>query len=279
MAKGSVITHAFVEALGLAAASYTLKKPIKNELHPELQDPMFGIVVEEYPEVVYLDRQYCFDHQFAIPQGYGVGDRLLLWMRRTVRHRNNDPKQPATMLLMASDIFLYNQPLEFQRFRVFLRSKRILDTQARDFLARYANDFPKLVDNAQGMGRILDCLGHIAEWPDPENGFRRHGDNEATLEGLAKSYSQALSPVRGHRSLPQLLLQRDPEQRVNIFRLLCFVEEAEGGNDKLMVFLRDLGTATKSQAVIRRTAAIKTGADLGWALDTLRNYLALPLAS
>ncbi|TVR44287.1 MAG: hypothetical protein EA402_07455 [Planctomycetota bacterium] len=277
MAKGSVITHAFVEALGLGSASYTLTKAIKNQLHPELQDPMFAIEVEEFPEPIYLDRQYCFDHQFSVPSSYGPGDRLLLWMRRTVRHRNQDSKQPATHLLMASDCFLYDQPLEFQRFRVFLRSKRILDTQARDFLARYGDDFPKLVESPKGMERILDCLGNIAEWPDPENGFRRNVESDASLEGLAKSYSVPLLAVRSHSSLPAELLKRNPEERVNIFRLLCFAEDPNQGSDSLMVFLRDLGAATRAPTVIRRTAAIKSGADLGWALESLRQFLALPL--
>ena len=81
---------------------------------------MFTIEIEEYPETVYLDRQYCFDHQFTVPQGYGVGNRLLLWMRRAVRHRNNDQNEAPTTILMASDCFLYDQPMEFQRFRLFL---------------------------------------------------------------------------------------------------------------------------------------------------------------
>ena len=56
MAKGSVITHAFIEALGLGLSSYVLTKPLKNILHPELQEPMFAIDIDEYPETVYLDR-------------------------------------------------------------------------------------------------------------------------------------------------------------------------------------------------------------------------------
>ena len=277
MAKGSVITHAFIEALGLGSASFELTKPLKNILHPELQEPMFAIEINEFPETVYLDRQYCFDHQFSVPQGYGAGSKLLLWMRRTIRHRNNNPDEPATTLLMASDCFLYDQPLEFQRFRIFLRSKRILDTQARDFLARFGDKFGQLVDSDDGMSRILDSLGNIAEWPDPENGFRRHGESDATLEGLAKTYSAQLLPLREHRKLPVALLSRSPEHRTNIFRLLCFVEDNTKGSEGLMVFLRDLGTATGADPVIRKTAAIKSAADLGWALETLRNYLGLPI--
>ena len=174
---------------------------------------------------------------------------------------------------MASDCFLYDQPMEFQRFRLFLRSKRILDTQARDFLARFGDKFAQLVAASEGMDRILDCLGNIAEWPDPENGFRRHGASDATLEGLAKTYSKQLIAVRDDRKTPQAILARSPEQRVNIFRLLCFAENDSKGSKGLMVFLRDLGTATGANPVIRRTASITSAADLGWALETLRNYL------
>lgn len=278
MAKGSVITQQLVEALGLASASFALKAPLRNQLHPQLQDPMFSIQVEEYPEIIYLDRQYCFDHQFSVPNGYGAGDRILLWMRRVHRHRNNDPSQPAATILMASDCFLYNQPMEFQRFRLFLRSKRILDSQARDFLARNAQHFSTLVQSREGMAKILSCLGHIAEWPDPENGFRRHSSSDATLEGLAKNYAEALLHVRGAQELPQQLLRLDPELRVNVFRLLCHVPDEQDGSQSLIVFLRDMGTASNAQAVIRRTHAIKTGADLSRALETVRQFLALPLA-
>lgn len=278
MAKGSIITQQLVEALGLSSASFVLRAPLRNQLHPELQDPMFVIQVEEYPEPIYLDRQYCFDHQFSVPSGYGTGDRLLLWMRRVLRHRNNDPSQSAATLLMASDCFLYDQPREFQRFRLFLRSKRILDSQARDFLARNAANFPVLVQKPEGIAKILSVIGHIAEWPDPENGFRRHSSNDATLEGVAKQHAEPLLALRNARDLTQQLLRLDPEQRVNVFRLLCHVPDTEKGSESLMVFLRDLGTRSNAQAVIRRTHNIKTGADLSRAMDTLRQFLALPLS-
>ncbi|TVR08792.1 MAG: hypothetical protein EA401_13470 [Planctomycetota bacterium] len=277
MAKGSVITQQLVEALGLASVSFVLKAPLRNTLHPELQDPMFTIQVEEYPETIYLDRQYCFDHQFSVPSGYGTGDRILLWMRRVHRHRNNDPSQPATTVLMASDCFLYDQSREFQRFRLFLRSKRILDSQARDFLARNGEHFGTLVQSSEGITKILSALGHIAEWPDPENGFRRHSSSDATLEGLAKNYAAPLLTLRNAKNLPAHILRLDPEQRANVFRLLCHVPDQQDGSQSLIVFLRDMGAATNAQAVIRRTHGIKTGADLSRAIDTVRQFLTLPL--
>ena len=277
MAKGSVITNAFVDALGLGASSYTLTAPLKNILHPALQEPMFTVHIDGMNEVVYIDRQYCFDNQFAPPPSYGAGDKLLLWIRRVVRHRNNDAQNPATSLLMASDCFLYDQPREFQRFRLFLRSKRILDTQARDFLARFGDKFSQFIKREDGLRKVLTCLGNIAEWPDPENGFRKNSASDASLEGLAKQYSKELLPVRDFEKIPHAILACSPEQRVNIFRLLCFLEDGSQGGEGLMVFLRDMGTATGADLVIRKTAAIKSPADLGRALEILRNYLGLPI--
>ena len=76
MAKGSVITNAFIDGFGMGAASYTLTAPLKNILHPTLQEPMFAIHIEEFNEVVYLDRQYCFENQFSPPPNYGTGEKL-----------------------------------------------------------------------------------------------------------------------------------------------------------------------------------------------------------
>ena len=35
-----------------------------------------------------------------------------------------------------------------------------------------------------GMRQILNCLGNIAEWPDPENGFRRNSAADSALRAL-----------------------------------------------------------------------------------------------
>jgi hypothetical protein len=276
MAKGAVITSQFVEALGLGSALYTLTRPMENKHHEVLLEPMFHIEVEGLPETVYLERQYLFDNQFAIKPSYGVGEQILLWTRRAVRYRNNDPKLAEARPLLASDLFMLKDPREFLRFRMFLKSKRILDSQARDFLARNHERFGDLAANQAGLEQVFDCLGAISEWPDPENGFRKRRDDDSTLEGLAKTFSQALLAVRGTKGLVPALLARDPETRLNVFQLLCFTEDPNGA-ESLMIFLRDLGTASRVDSIILKTSKISSGPDLSRALESLRSFLSLPV--
>ena len=274
MPKGSVLTHAFIEHLGLGTSAYTLTDVPKNIVHPELQEPMFQIRVKEFEETVFLDRQYCYDNQFTLPSHYGVGNKILLWTRRVDRTSVHNASNPSVSLLMASDCFLLDHPLEFQRFRVFLRSKRILDTQARDFLVRNSPTFSRLVETDDGLEKVLDCLGNISEWPESETSFRRQNASDHTIEGLAKSYSHDLLPVRESEKLPAALLQRNDTQRETIFRMMYYVRD-EKGSESLQVFLRDLGMATGSRAVIRKTARINNSNDLALALDALRRHLGI----
>jgi hypothetical protein len=276
MSKGSVINPAFVQALGLAPALHTLTKAIENRPHPTLLEPMFHLHVEEVAEPVYLERQYLYDHQFTIRSSYGAGQKVLLWMRRTWRRRSDHADEEPISLLLASDLFLMDDSREFLRFRLFLRSQRIRDAQARDFLAKHAHDFPTLSQSPEGLARICACLGSIAEWPDPENGFRRRSDGDHTLEGLAKTYSRPLAAVRGANAFPRTLLTRSPEERANIFRIMCFVEDPERGAPALLLFLRDLGQLSHSETLVRLTAGPNGGAELQRAFDGVRLWLGQP---
>ena len=107
MAKGSVLTAAFIDSVGLTAATYTLSSVPKVVIHPELQEPMFRIQVEEFDDTVFLDRQYCFDQRFTVPSGYGVGDKILLWMRRVTRHLNRDEKEAPGFFPSGIGLFLF----------------------------------------------------------------------------------------------------------------------------------------------------------------------------
>lgn len=276
MAKGAVISKKFVEALGLSGSMYTLKKPLENRAHEILMEPMIHIEVEELPETVLVDRQYLYEHQFSIKPSYGAGEKILLWVRRETRHRNNDTNEKEAHLLLASDCFLMEDPREFLRFRMFLKSKKILDTQARDFLAKNAEKFPEMAETDDGLNRILNCLGNISEWPDPENSFRKKTGNDNSLEGLAKQYSEPLAKVRKHKSFIAGLFRCDPEQRVNAYRLICFVVDEEDANS-LMVFIRDMGQKSGIESVIRATGGIKSGPELARGLEAVRRFLALPI--
>ena len=103
MAKGSVMAK--LSSLGLVwgydNALHTPTAPLKKPAFltsNNLQEPMFGIHSrQEFNEVVYLDRQYCFENQFSPPPNYGTEKKLLLWVRRATRHRNDDPENPAVI--------------------------------------------------------------------------------------------------------------------------------------------------------------------------------------
>ena len=60
---------------------------------------------------------------------------------------------------------------------------------------------------------------------------------------------------------------------MNIFRLLCFAENDSKSSKGLMVFLQQTSAPPPVDPVVRKTASITSVADLGWALETLRNYL------
>ncbi len=274
MAKGAlVLSEAFIEAVGLRHQLVTLKKAMLNKPHETLLEPMFHIHTEECEETIYLDKQYLYDHQISLKPSYAGGEKVLLWTYRSVRYRNNDTSQEPVMVLFASDLFLMRDPREFLRFRSFLKSKRILDAQARDYLGKNHESFPQLCQSEEGIAVILNCLANITDWPDPENGFKKRVGGEYTQEGVAKDYSAAIVAVRNCKLLPSELLKRKPEERLNIFRLLSFAEDPEQGPQGLMVFLRDIGAATENKEVIRSTASIASGVELSKGLDAVRRYL------
>jgi hypothetical protein len=172
-------------------------------------------------------------------------------------------------LLMVRDFFLLGDWREFQRFKQFVKSMRILDAQARNYLAEHHQEFPKLADDRDGIERILDSLEKIAEWPDLEGNTTKAG----SLEMVAKTYSKALAPIRASPLLADLLLRRAPDVRFNLFRLLSFVEDPNGGTDAVVRFLVAIGAATRDAETLQNTAEIKSGRDLQRAFAALRKFL------
>lgn len=251
----------------------TLTKAMSNKPHETLLEPMFHIYTKEIEDTIYLERQYLYDHQISIKPSYAAGEKILAWTYRSIRYRNNDTNQEPVMVLFASDLFLMNDPREFLRFRTFLKSKRILDAQSRDFLGKNHEKFPQLCESPDGLSAILDCLSNLSDWPDPENGFKKRNGTEHTLEGVAKDFSEAIVAVRRAKMLPDALLKRKPIERLNIFRVMSFAEDPEEGPKGLMIFLRDLGAATKDQAVMRATSRIGSGGELSKGLESVRRYL------
>ncbi|HEX3133531.1 MAG TPA: hypothetical protein VHX44_08095, partial [Planctomycetota bacterium] len=148
----------------------------------------------------------------------------------------------------------------------------ILDAQARNYLAEHHQEFAGLANDHDGIGRILDSLEKIAEWPDLDG----NNSKASSLELVAKTYSKDLAPIRASALLAGLLLKRAPDVRFNLFRLLSFVEDPAGGTEALVKFLLAIGTATHDPETVESTGQIKSGRDLQRAFAAIRKYLFSP---
>ena len=272
MSKGAIIDEAFVHALGLSEQLMTLTGHMENKHHPVLQEPMFHLSVQEVPEIIFLERKYVFDNQVSIKSSYGKDDKILVWLQRVLRANTLTAGQEPVDLLMVRDFFLLGDWREFQRFKQFIKSMRILDAQARNYLAEHHQEFPTLANDAKGIKRILDSLEKIAEWPDLEG----NNSKASSLELVAKTYSKDLAPIRASALLPGMLLKRAPDVRFNLFRLLSFVEDPVGGSGALVKFLIALGAATHDDETVQGTAEVKSGRDLQRAFAAIRKYLFSP---
>ncbi|NRA40168.1 MAG: hypothetical protein HRU15_18630 [Planctomycetes bacterium] len=272
--SAAVLNEAFIDALSLRGQLLTLTKAMSNKPHEILLEPMFHIHTKEFEdEIVYLERQYLYDHQISLKSTYGSGEKILAWTYRSGRCRNNDDNNPEIQVLFASDLFLLKDPREFIRFRTFLKSKRILDAQSRDFLGKRHQNFSQMAESQEGMKAIMQCLGNIEDWPDPEYGFKKRSGVEHTLEGVSKDFSEAMVSVRKSALMAEQLLLLAPHQRMTVFRILSFAEDPESGPTGLMVFLRDIGAATKDESVMRATSKIASGGELSKGLESVRRYL------
>jgi len=272
MSKGAVIDEAFIHALGLSEQLMTLTGHMENKHHPVLQESMFHISVAEVPETIYLERKYVFDNQVSIKSTYGKDDKVLIWLQRVLRANTLTAGKQPVDLLMVRDLFLLGDWREFQRFKQFVKSMRILDAQARNYLAEHHQEFAGLANDRNGIDRILDSLEKIAEWPDLDG----NNSKASSLELVAKTYSKDLAPIRASALLPGLLLKRAPDVRFNLFRLLSFVEDPAGGSQSLIKFLIALGAATKEAETVEGTSEIKSGRDLQRAFAAIRKYLFSP---
>lgn len=271
MSKGAVLDEAFLAAAGLSEQLLTLSQGIENKHHEVLQEPMFHVRTQEIEEVVYLERKYVFENQVSIRAHYGKGEKILVWLQRSLRQPAHDPQAAMVEVLMAREFFMLGDWREFQRFRQFVKSQRILDAQARQWITDNHVRFKDLCKTEEGIGRILDCLGAVAEWPDMDG--QDQGESRTTLELIAKTYSRSLAPVRGAPLLPAALLARQPDTRFNVFRLFSFVEDPEKGPMGLIAFLRDLGKATGDARVAGATSSLKTSRDISRAFSVLRTVL------
>ncbi|MBA3939434.1 MAG: hypothetical protein H0X38_18450 [Planctomycetes bacterium] len=267
MAKGAVLDESFISAIGLGEQLVTLSRPIGNQRHPVLDEQIFDLHVSEHPEIIYLERSYVFEHQVSIKPTYDKGTRLLIWLQRTV-HRHPATKAPVPLLL-ARELFLLGDWREFQRFKMFVKSMRILDAQAREWLTNHHQELPELAATDAGLVRVLEHLGQVAEWPDLDGATNRAN----ALEAVAKTFGKGLSVVRASPTLPKLLLAFAPDVRFNIFRLLSFVEDEKGGSQALIRFLANIAGASGDPELVRATRELKTARDLQEAFGRVRKFL------
>ncbi len=271
MSKGAVLDESFIAAAGLSEQLLTLASSIENKHHEVLQEPMFHVRSQEIEEVIYLERKYVFDNQVSIRAHYGKGEKVLVWLQRSLRQPPHDAHAAMVEVLMAREFFMLGDWREFQRFRQFVKSQRILDAGARQWITDNHVKFKDLAQTEDGIERILDSLGAIAEWPDLDG--QDQGESRTTLELIAKTYSRSLAPVRASALLSPALLLRAPDTRFNIFRLFSFVEDPENGPMSLIRFLKALGKATDDPRIVELTGSLKTSRDISRAFAALRSVL------
>jgi hypothetical protein len=270
--KGAVLDEQLITQVGLAENLLTLSGPMENRHHEQLQEPMFVVRTQEVQEPIYLERKYVFDNQVSIKQSYGKGEKVLCWLNRQLRTPPNDPKAAPVELLLARDFFLLGDWREFQRFKQFIKSMRIVDAQARQWLSDHQAELPELARTPEGLERILDCLGRIAEWPEPEFGPEAQRQT-GSLEAVAKTYSKSLAPVRLAPLFPALLLRRPPDVRFNVFRIMSFVEDPQLGATAVVRFVVALATNSRNPELQEACAVLKTSRDLSRAFAAVRKYL------
>ena len=271
MSKGAVLDEALIGTLGFADQMLTLTGPIENQHHPQLQEPMFLLRTKEIEETIYLERKYVFDNQLSIKSTYGNGDRVLVWLQRVLRGSQIDAKAPSVSVLQARELFLMGDWREFQRFKQFMKSMRILDAQARQWLSDHHADLPKLAQAEEGVARILSMLGNISEWPDLDT--HGIGPRSSSLEQIAKTYAKDLAPVRRAPGLPPRLLALAPDVRFNVFRILAFVEDPDEGTNGLAKFLMRVAGATGDADLMGATRELRNSRDLSRAFGLLRSFL------
>lgn len=272
MSKGAVLDEQLITQVGLAENLLTLAAPMENRHHDTLQEAMFIIRTQEVAEPIHLERKYVFDNQISIKPSYGKGEKILCWLNRQLRTPQHDPKAAPVEVLLARDLFILGDWREFQRFKQFIKSMRILDAQARQWLSDHHAELPALAKDADGINRILDCLGRIAEWPEPEFGPESQRQS-STLEVVAKTYGKWLAAVRAAPLFAPVLLKRPPDVRFNVFRIMSFVEDPDEGARALVHFLALLARYTGDADVIEASAVLKTSRDLSRAFASVRKYL------
>ena len=273
MSKGAILDESMAQQVGLAEQLLTLTGPIENQYHPVLQEPLFVIRAEEVAEPIYLERKYVFDNQVSIKATYGKGDKVLAWLSRALKANPHDVKAPPVSLLLTRDLFLLGDWREFQRFKQFIKSMRILDAQARQWLTDHHAELEVLSGTAEGLARIIGVLGRIAEWPELEGG---QTTKSTSLEGVAKTFSAGLVHVRDAPLFPLLLLRKEPDVRFSVFRMLSFVEDPGRGAAGLIAFLQSMVRATRDAEVASAAEVVKSSRDLARIFAALRLYLLSP---
>jgi hypothetical protein len=272
MSKGTVLDEPFLNEVGLSEQLLTLKGPVQNKHHPDTQEPMFVINVKEIEEPLYLERNYVFTNQVTIKTSLGLDDKVLIWQARSLRPRAGSTSGPLVPVLMAREFFLLGEWREFGRFKTFVKSQRILDAQARQWLADHHQDLPKLAGAAPLVEKVVDVLGHIAEWPDLEAHIIQ-GPKLNALELVAKTYSAGLAAFRASPHLCEAMIKRSPDIRFNIFRLLGYVEDPMHGSKALVTFLNTLAGELRDSESIALCGRISGARDLAKAFVLLRHAL------
>jgi hypothetical protein len=269
MSKSAVLDPTFIAELGLSEQILTLAGPIQNLHHPETQEPMFAIPLQG-GQTVWMERAYVFANQLSL-KAAGPGTQLLIWQARSMRPRSSDPGAPMAPVDMARELFQLGEWKDFQRFKAFCKSQRILDAQARQWLAAHHGDLPRLAENAAAVDKVVDILGRIAPWPDLD-AHAGTGKGDA-LELVAKTYNAPLAAFRASGHLCAAMLRRAPDVRFNIFRLMGYVEDPHGGSRAFVAFLSTLASELRDSEAIVLCGQVASARDLAKAFAYLRKAL------
>ncbi len=276
MANQPVLSTALIEKLGFARNLLTLTATVEVRAHPDLLDDMAVLRVEEFDEPIYCDRDYLRRNQIRFGSQTAAGSQLLAWARPERRRRSDDPANPEIELVTVLDMFRLGHPPDFKRFQRFVDGLTLRDTQAREYLARKAEEFPLLVVDEEGVASALRCLSRIVDTAEVDLGLGGRGTARPSHQHLGKQYAEALSAARKSPLLVPLLVRLEPAERFNAFRLLCYAEDPESGTAGMIDFVRALAGATGYPALVERSETIDSAEALRALLEGLNAWLLSP---
>ncbi len=248
MPKPIVLDVPLITALGLGDQLLSLTGPPTVREHPELGEPLVALPVAGPLGTLWLERAQVRTDQLAFRPRHAAGTAVLAWWQLAQRRRGD----ANVRVPLASAVFLMDDAASAVRFITFVRSQRILDAEARAWLAAHHAELPTLAQDAAGTAQAVRCLTHLGEWPDLDSGnagmsgLRRAtfggGGSGVALEQLARTFPDGLAALRASAHVLPPLLALPPDRRFTLFRVLAHAPT--GGVAAVTDFITRLSAAT-----------------------------------